>query len=124
MKSTRFAVLAIATIVAGCASGSVIRASTDTIIVQASAAPACGMQGAGQYAAKVAAIETIRAGYDKYIISMGTAQRDYWSGTNDQNLTAKMFKNGSPGSAQAIDARQTLGPDWQTKVKSGINTCT
>lgn len=124
MKSVGIAALAIAALLTGCASGSVIRASTDTIIVQASAAPACGLQGAGQYATKVAALETIRAGYDKYIISVGTAQQNYWSGTNDQNLTAKMFKYGSPGANQAIDARQTLGPDWQTKVKNGINTCT
>jgi hypothetical protein len=52
----------------GCAGTNVIRTSNDTAIVQASAAPACGGIGAARVAQKQAAIETIKAGYDRYII--------------------------------------------------------
>lgn len=51
-----------------CASSSTIRTSADTAIVQTSAAPACGGIGAAKVAQKQAAIETLKAGYDRYII--------------------------------------------------------
>lgn len=53
---------------AGCAGASSVRTSANTALVQASAAPACGGQGAAKVAEKQAAIETIRAGYDRYVI--------------------------------------------------------
>jgi hypothetical protein len=53
----------------GCAGGEAIRTSANTMIVQAGAAPACGPGGALRVAQKVAAIETIRAGFDRFIIT-------------------------------------------------------
>jgi hypothetical protein len=44
--------------------------------VTVSAAPVCGGTGAADYAAKFAAIETIKAGFDGYIISGGAAQNN------------------------------------------------
>lgn len=52
----------------GCAGTNTIRTSQDTAIIQASAAPACGSIGAARVAQRQAAIETIKAGYDRYII--------------------------------------------------------
>ncbi|WP_240539870.1 hypothetical protein [Salinarimonas soli] len=46
------------------------------MLIDAGAAPACGSQGAARVAAKTAAIETIRAGYDRYIIAGGAAQNN------------------------------------------------
>lgn len=53
---------------AACAGSSTIRTSADTAIVQTSAAPVCGGIGAARVAQKQAAIETIKAGYDRYVI--------------------------------------------------------
>lgn len=52
----------------GCAGTNAIRTSQDTVIVQASAAPACGSIGAARVAQRQAAIETLKAGFDRYII--------------------------------------------------------
>ncbi|KQZ20793.1 hypothetical protein ASD50_21640 [Mesorhizobium sp. Root552] len=59
---------AIAALLGGCTSTQTMRASADTIILQTSAAPACGQQGAARVAEQMAALETLKAGYDRYII--------------------------------------------------------
>lgn len=65
----RTAVFLLPTIaLAACAGTNTIRTSSDTAIVQASAAPICRGAGAAKVAQKQAAIETIKAGYDRYII--------------------------------------------------------
>lgn len=53
---------------AGCAGTNTIQTSADTAIVSARAAPVCGSVGAARVAQRQAAIETLRAGYDRYII--------------------------------------------------------
>jgi hypothetical protein len=45
-----------------------MRTSQDTAIIQTSSAPICGAMGAARAAQYQAAIETIKAGYDRYII--------------------------------------------------------
>jgi hypothetical protein len=103
----------------------------------------------------LAAIETVRAGFDRYIITGGQAQNNvsvtqgpgtynttmsgnnglYYgtttytpgpsvvAGSHDQGLAVVMFRDGEPGAEQAVPARDTLGPDWQDKVKKGVHTC-
>lgn len=56
-----------------CAGAQVTRTSQNTLLIDAGAAPACGGMGAARVASKSAAIETIRAGYDRYIITGGAA---------------------------------------------------
>jgi hypothetical protein len=46
------------------------------MLIQTGAAPVCGGQGALRVAQQQAAIETIRAGYDRYIITGGQAQNN------------------------------------------------
>lgn len=70
------AVLLAAAVLGGCAAAQVTRTSQNTILIDAGAAPACGSQGAARVAAKSAAIETIRAGYDRYIIAGAQAQNN------------------------------------------------
>lgn len=55
-------------LLAGCANSSVIRVSENSAIIKTSAAPICGGTGAAKVAQKQAAIETIKAGYDRYVI--------------------------------------------------------
>lgn len=59
-----------------CAGGSAMRTSANTIIIQAGAAPICGPEGAARAASHTAAIETIRAGYSRYVINGGSASND------------------------------------------------
>jgi hypothetical protein len=147
--------LGFALAVAGCASGQAVRTSANTMIIQTGAAPICGGSGALRVAQQLAAIETVRAGYDRYIITGGQAQNNvvvaqapgtynttmsgsngFYHGTttytpgpaivagsHDQGLAVAMFREGEPGAEQAIPARDTLGPDWQEKVKNGVRTC-
>jgi hypothetical protein len=143
-----------------CAGAQATRTSANTMVIDAGAAPACGSQGAAKVAAKSAAVETIRAGYDRYIITGAASQNNvsttqmpgqfntvgtsnYYgggyrtynatttytpgptivSGSHDRQLGVVMFRNGEPGAENAIDARQTLGPEWADLAKSGIHTC-
>lgn len=62
--------------VAACARAEATRLSANTMLIDAGAAPACGRQGAARVAAKSAAIETIRAGYDRYIIAGAQSQNN------------------------------------------------
>ncbi|MBL4927395.1 hypothetical protein [Fuscibacter oryzae] len=45
-------------------------------LLTTSAAPACGVQGAQKVAAKMAAVETLRRGYDRFIIGGASAQNN------------------------------------------------
>jgi hypothetical protein len=71
---TIFLVLVLA--LAGCARGEAVRTSANTMVIQTGAAPVCGGPGALRVAQQLAAIETIRAGYDRYIITGGQAQNN------------------------------------------------
>lgn len=66
----------IALTLAGCATSEAVRTSANTMFISTSAAPACGGQGALRVAQEQAAINTIRAGYDRYIITNGQAQNN------------------------------------------------
>jgi hypothetical protein len=61
---------------AACARTETIRTSNNTMLLQTSAAPACGATGAARVASKMAAVETLRAGFDKYIIMAGGSQNN------------------------------------------------
>ena len=145
---------------AGCANTTTIPISNDVVQINTSAAPVCGGNGARKVAVQMASIETIKRGYDKFIVVGGghenntgvvgyTPQRSTTTGTidgntfgnsysadlnatttttggqpiiagsHDQALTIKMFRNNDPAGANAISARQQLGPDWQKTVESG-----
>jgi hypothetical protein len=108
----------------------------------------------------MAAVETLRAGYDRFKIVGSNASNNvsvvqtaptgaYTSSTYtgygntvygnssttftgggpmvvggyDQSLAVQMFQQGDPGYSNAVDARQTLGADWQKLVSEGVNTC-
>jgi hypothetical protein len=91
---TKFQLLAGALMLAGCASASVMDLDSNTVQVSAGAAPACGAAGAQQYAVKTAAYQTLKRGYDKYIIvgAQGTA-RDRLAGFTP--MQANSYGNGT-----------------------------
>jgi hypothetical protein len=82
--------------VSGCAGTSVVHTSGDTAIVTARAAPACGGAGAERVAAREAAVETIKSGFDKYIIYDAAAQN---------TVTAAQM----PGTSTTVG---TIGGGW------------
>lgn len=70
-KITTLSICALAISLAACTSSDTVRTSANTAIVRTSAAPVCGGTGAARVAQQQAAIETIKAGYDRYIIVDG-----------------------------------------------------
>lgn len=132
-------------VLAGCAGTSTIPLSQDSFQITASAAPICGALGAQQVAFKQAAAETIRRGYDRFQIMGGQASASVVGTTpifvdrtgygsavvsggqplvaHDQGLFVKMFRDGDPAGANALSARDTLGPEWQEIVKKPALTC-
>ena len=42
-----------------------------------------------------------------------TGGQPIYGGSHDQQLVVKMYREGDPASANAVPARNTLGPDWQ-----------
>lgn len=140
---------AVALLLAGCASSSVMDLDSNTIQISTSAAPACGSQGAQQVAVRRAAIEALRRGYDRYVILGGGRQNNVGvvgytpltastygnsttvyggqpiiAGSHDQELTVRMFRPTDPGYENAVDAKRALGPDWQAIVAKGPgSTC-
>ena len=63
-------------VLVGCARTSVIPISANTVQITTAAAPVCGQVGAQQVALKVAAIETINRGYDRFLIVGGGYQNN------------------------------------------------
>ena len=59
-----------------CASTSVTPISQNQFIISTSAAPVCGNSGSAQVASRMAAIETLRRGYDRYIVQGAQSQNN------------------------------------------------
>lgn len=157
LKSTIAA--AIILLLSSCVQSSTMRVSQNQAIIQTSAEPMCGSVGAARAAQKQAAVETIKAGYDRYIITSAASANNVtatqmpgsyqtygtmnsyggygtvnatttytpgpiiYGGSHDQSIGVRMFKDGEPGSNQAISAREVLGPKWAVIVKDGVNLC-
>jgi len=62
--------------ISGCASSSVMPLAADTVQITTSAAPICGAAGAQSVAAKQAAMETIKRGFDRFVIIGGYADNN------------------------------------------------
>jgi hypothetical protein len=68
--------LAAGWLLSACAYSSSLDVASDTIQVTTEAAPVCGQAGAQKVAAQRAAIETLKRGYDRYIILDGAYQNN------------------------------------------------
>lgn len=69
-------VVAAGLVLASCARTSVTPLSQSQFLISTSAAPACGRSGASKVASRMAAVETIRRGYPRYIILAGQSQNN------------------------------------------------
>lgn len=61
---------------AGCASTSVTPMSANQVMITTSAAPACGVSGAQKVAAQMAAVETLRRGFERFTIAGMSAENN------------------------------------------------
>lgn len=95
MKNT-ILVVAVCSALASCAASSTMRVSQNEMIIKTDAAPVCGSTGAARVAQKQAAIETIKAGYDRYVL-VGQAAN------SNVNVTQM------PGSYQTFGTAQMYG---------------
>ncbi len=154
----------IGVLLTACVRTSTMPLAADTLMITSSAAPACGQRGAQEVVIRQAAIETIKAGYDGFVVLDGNSQSSVgivghtpvtaqtygqatamgygntasaygsstttysggypiYGGTHDQSLVVKMFRAADPASANAVDARQFLGSDWEKIIEGSNNTC-
>lgn len=157
-------ILGLLLVVVGCARAGVMPLAQDTVQITSSAAPICGRIGAQNVALQRAAVETIRRGYDRFVIVGGESETDIrvvgftpttahttgsatatgygrtvtaygssrttvtggqpiYGGSHNQGLIVKMFKEEDPAGANALPARETLGPAWQDAVSKNKWTC-
>lgn len=79
---------------AGCANSSVMDLNANTVQISTSAAPVCGAQGAQQVAQHRAAYETLKRGFDSYVIVGAQAQNNVGV-VGYTPLTANTNTNGS-----------------------------
>ena len=129
-----------------CATTSVTPIGDQSFLLDVCADAECGSTGAASVATRMAAVETLRQGYDRYMVDgisssdntllLPTFDIDRLAGeTNsvslgvdrygsfDRTLTVRMLRPGNPGYTGAIDARAALGPNWERLVQRGISTC-
>lgn len=144
----------------GCASAQMTKLSKNQAVISTRAAPVCHTTGAVSVANQMAAISTIREGYQRFIVlgigsqdntrvfstgptyanttgqistfgntAYGTARTTYGgstlmvAGSNNAQMQIVMLNPGDSGFEDGIDARRTLGPDWQERVEKGVTNC-
>jgi hypothetical protein len=61
---------------AGCASATTMPLSNDTVQIMSGVAPICGQEGAQKVAVRQASVETIKRGYDRFMIVDAAARSD------------------------------------------------
>lgn len=70
------AVLAALALVTACVSTDVTPLSRSQFVISSSAAPACGVSGARRVVTRMAAVHTLRSGYDRFLIEGGDARNN------------------------------------------------
>ncbi len=117
-------------LVSGCASVSTIPLSANSFQLTTKASPECSADQAQRIALKRAAAETLKQGYDSFIITNAAMQPVVYSGwgggigqISNQALSVTMYRNGDPEAAKALSARDVLGPKWQDALKEQTFNC-
>lgn len=105
MKLALIAAAAAALLLAGCASSSIVPMSKNRVAINTRAAPICRTTGATSVATKMAAVETIKRGYERFIVLGFGAQnntRVVTTGPTYSTTTgsARVFGNSVYGSSR------------------------
>lgn len=126
-----FLTVAIAIVLGGCAFSSTTPLAQDTFRVEANTAPICGAAGAQKIAMQQAAAETIRRGYDRFVVidDKANAHKQYTNipgfapSSHGNELVVRMFREGDRSAANALSARETLGPKWKELASKSVMNC-
>lgn len=154
-----FGFMGVLLVVVGCARTEVVPLAKNEALIATRAAPACGEAGALRVASQMAAVTTIRSGYERFLViganadsnvrvtqvpgatsyttgtvteygntARGTYQtqtptQTIVSGRNSADMRVLMLNPGEPGYERGLDARATLGPDWEEIVHDGVSAC-
>ena len=136
-------------VLAGCARTSTAPVGADTIEITVHVGTICEGRDAERLARRHAAVETIRRGFDDYVVigSFGgdhtadeetATARTILSGSSGRTLfsedapllahhrvlTVRMFQAGEGDSAATVSARAVLGDEWDAVVAKGPSaTC-
>lgn len=148
-KNSRICTLTLSLLLlSGCAATSVTPLSKNQVLISTNAAPACGTEGAARVASQMAAVATLRNGYQRYVLQGAGLQNNtrvvstgptyattigsttyfgggtsYVSGSNNAQFSVLMLNPGDSGYTNGLDAKTILGDEWEKKVRDGINTC-
>jgi hypothetical protein len=121
MKFLLICAAAISVLLSGCAVTKIQPLTKTSFSVSTAAAPACGQAGASKVANRVASIEVIKRGGDRFYFKASNS--DYR--IIEDSLVVQMVAKGDPGYSESFSAREELGANWQEIVAKGIpNTCT
>lgn len=118
----------------GCVSTNATQLSANEVLITTEGALACGTGRTQEVAFSQAAVETLRRGFDGFVILDSARGSDrYLAGFNeygpiygggyDQDFVVRMFRASDAGYGSAIDARGVLGPEWQTIMSEPQNWC-
>jgi len=110
----------------GCAYSSVQDMSRSTFQVSTTAAPICGKSGAAKVASKLAAIEVIKRGGDRFLLATSDNSKSFGGfmvgvpiSRNTRGVVVKMLEPTDPDYNDGFSAREILGDDWEKQVKRG-----
>jgi hypothetical protein len=137
---------------AACASSSVTPLAQNQVLIQTTADLPCGNRGTEKVVVEMAAVETLRRGFDGFVVKTTKTEDTLYTnaksglkkqarainedpiaksvlnlsitGVYDKSLIVTMLRKGDAGFNTATDARSVLGPDWQKTVSDGVSSCT
>jgi len=121
-------------LVAACATTDIQPLTATSFAVTTEADSSCRGAAVRQIALQGAAIEVIKRGGDRFVVTgqgsdsqtTGITYAGFgnWttSGVTEQSLTVQLVERGQPQYADSLSAREVLGPDWQEKVEKGAPT--
>lgn len=140
-RGLRVLLLLLPVVLAGCARTSSVPVGADTIEITVHVGTICDGGDAERLARRHAAVETIRRGFDDYVV-IGSVGGDHTAGeeaptarttlsggsgrtlfsedapllAHHRVLTVRMFQAGEGDSAATVSARAVLGDEWEAVV--------
>ena len=146
-RGFRVLLLLLPAVLSGCARTSTVPAGVDTIEITVHVGTICDGGDAERLARRHAAVETIRRGFDDYVV-IGSVGGDHTAGeeaptarttlsggsgrtlfsedapllAHHRVLTVRMFQAGEGNSAASVSARAVLGDEWEAVAAKGAST--
>jgi len=114
-KVSRILVAGLLTVLTGCASSSVMDVSSDTVIITTSADPSCGRTGAQNVASRRAAYETLRRGFDRYVILDSQAENN----TEVVGFQPVEIETSNKGSSNTSGGKETFSERSEVSLSGG-----